>query len=119
MTDNELVFGGLSYFPPFPYRVSDSANIKPEEVRGVEVVVVSSNLDKVRLLAPDSVEFSVVTNPLLRVPALLLLPLLLGEHVEHLGLIDLDREDMCGVVDWSEVLDSSRNRNETLQLGDR
>ena len=81
--------------------MSDSANIKPEEVGRVEVVVVSSNLEKVALLTPDSVELSVVTNPLLRVDALLVVPLVLSEHVVHLGLIDFNREDVCWVVDWS------------------
>ena len=89
---------------PFPYRVSHSANIQPEEVRRVEVVVVSSDLEKVGLLAPHRVEVSVVTDPLLRVNALLVVPLLLGEHVVHLGLIYFNREDMCRVLDWSEDL---------------
>ena len=67
--------------------MSDSANIKPEEVRRVEVVVVSCDLEKVGLLTPHCVELSVVADPLLRVHALLMSPLLFGQHVVDLCLI--------------------------------
>ena len=51
-----------------------------------------------------------MADPLLGVETLLVLPLVLGEHVVHLGLVDFNREDMCWVVNWPEVSYSSRNR---------
>ena len=53
-------------------RVSDCPNVEPQEVGGVEVVVVSSNLEEVGLLIPDRVEKSTVSNTLLWVTTLLL-----------------------------------------------
>ena len=55
--------------------MSDSANVQPEEVGGAEVVLLSSDLQEVCLLAPDGVEVPVVTDPLLGVHPLLLGPL--------------------------------------------
>ena len=54
------------------YRVSDCPNVKPQEVGRVEVVLVSSNLEEVCLLIPDSVEESIVPYTLLWVQSLLL-----------------------------------------------
>ena len=45
--------------------MSDGPNVEPQEVGGVEVVVVSSNLEEVGLLVPDREEKSTVSNTLL------------------------------------------------------
>ena len=52
--------------------MSDCPNVKPQEVGRVEVVLVSSNLEEVCLLIPDSVEESIVPYTLLWVQSLLL-----------------------------------------------
>ena len=52
--------------------MSDGPDVEPQEVGGVEVIVVSSNLEEVRLLVPDRVEKSAVPNTLLWVQTLLL-----------------------------------------------
>ena len=52
--------------------MSDCPDVEPQEVGGVEVVVVSSNLEEVGLLVPDRVEKSTVSNTLLWVQTLLL-----------------------------------------------
>ena len=57
--------------------MSDRAYVQPQEVGGVEQVVLGSSLQEVDLLIPDHVEVSVVTDPGLGVLPLLLRPLLL------------------------------------------
>ena len=57
--------------------MSDRAYVQPQEVGGVEEVVLGSSLQEVDLLIPDHVEVSVVTDPGLGVLPLLLRPLLL------------------------------------------
>ena len=73
-------------FAPVTHRLSDSSNIKPQEVGRVEVVLVSSDLQKVCLLVPDGVDVPVETEVLLGVLPLLLGPLGVCEHVVHQGL---------------------------------
>ena len=70
--------------------MSQSSDIQPQEVGGVEEIVLGCNFHEVCFLIPNHVEVSVVADPLLWVFPLLLGPLLLcqetvGQRLESKG----------------------------------
>ena len=98
--------------------MSDSADVQPEEVWGAEVVLVSSDLQKVCLLVPDGVDVPVETEVLLGVLPLQLGPLGVCEHVVHQGLNNMVTHQVlcCFVETVAQRGNLLLTRSDSLQI---